>query len=153
MRTEVRPVTQTPRPAPLLDPHLPKTSMEWLEKLTKLCEENEITLILMKSPSISPHWYDEWDEEIKVFAQSHGLWYTNTIAENGAIGIDYSTDTCDMGQHLNVYGAEKLSHWLGARLKERADLPDRRTEAAYAAVWDEKTERYEREKAALAVSE
>lgn len=153
MRTEVRPVTQTPRPAPLLDPHLPKTSMEWLEKLTKLCEENEITLVLMKSPSISPHWYDEWDEEIKVFAQSHGLWYTNTIVENGAIGIDYSTDTCDMGQHLNVYGAEKLSHWLGARLKERADLPDRRTEAAYAAVWDEKTERYEREKAALAVSE
>ena len=147
LRTEVRPVTKTPTPAPLTDPNLPESSMAWLEKLYRLCESNGIELVLMKSPSIVPYWYDEWDAEIEAFANSHGIWYTNTIRENDAIGIDYATDTCDMGQHLNVYGAEKLSLWLGAQLKERFDLPDRRAEDEYAVIWSDKTERYERAKA------
>ncbi len=148
LRADVRPVTRTPTPAPLLEKHLPKTSMEWLERMAALCEQKGITLVLMKSPSIEPYWYDEWDADVAEFASAHGLWYTNMIAENDAIGIDFSVDTCDMGQHLNVYGAEKLSEWFGAELKNRYDLPDRRTDAAYAAVWNEKTERYEKEKAA-----
>jgi hypothetical protein len=148
MRTEVRPVTQTPKPAPLLDPHLPSSSMEWLEKLYRLCEEHGITLVLMKSPSIVPHWYDEWDADVTAFANEHGIAYWNTLSENDAIGIDYALDTCDMGQHLNLSGAEKLSHWLGRELKALMELPDRRTDPAYESVWAEKTERYEKEKAA-----
>ncbi|MBR0081417.1 MAG: SGNH/GDSL hydrolase family protein [Clostridia bacterium] len=147
LRTEVRPVTQTPTPAPLTDPHLPQTSMEWLEKLYTLCESHGIELVLVKSPSIVPHWYDEWDADIVAFANSHGIWYTNTIAQNDEIGIDYETDTCDMGQHLNVAGAEKLSSWFGAELLRRYDLPDRRTDDAYTAVWTEQIEQYERAKA------
>lgn len=148
LRADVRPVTRTPTPAPLLDPHLPKESMEWLDRMATLCEQRGITLVLMKSPSIEPYWYGEWDADVRAFAEEHGLWYTNMIAENDEIGIDFSVDTCDMGQHLNVYGAEKLSEWFGAELKDRYNLPDRRTDAAYAAVWNEKTERYEKEKAA-----
>ena len=153
LRTEVLPVTMTPTPAPLLDPHLPATSMEWLERLYALCASNGIELVLVKSPSIVPHWYDEWDADIVQFAAAHGIWYTNTLQENDTIGIDYATDTCDMGQHLNVSGAEKLSRWFGAELKQRYELPDRRLDTETQAIWAEKTERYEKAKAAGAAEE
>ena len=90
---------------------------------------------------------------IKAFAEERGLWYVNTQQCNEEIGIDYTTDTCDMGQHLNVYGAEKLSRWLGSELTKRFDLPDRRTDAVYAPVWAEKTARYEAEKATSAAGQ
>ena len=83
-----------------------------------------------------------WDADVARFAAERGLWYTNTLQCNDEIGIDYATDTCDMGQHLNVYGAEKLSDWFGKELVERFSLPDRRQDAAYAKVWEEKLLRY-----------
>ena len=70
----------------------------------------------------------------------------NMIAENDAIGIDMQTDTYDQGQHLNVYGAEKLSRWFGKVLKEAYGLKDHRGEAAYDADYAALTERYEAEK-------
>ena len=145
LRTEVRPATETPIPPVLQDPHLPEASMEWLAKLASLCENKGIELVLIKSPSIEPYWYPEWDADVQAFAQQRGLWYVNMIDENDSIGIDMQTDTCDMGQHLNVYGAEKLSRWFGAELKRRYDLADRRGDAVLDAEYRALRERYETE--------
>ncbi|MBQ6076497.1 MAG: SGNH/GDSL hydrolase family protein [Clostridia bacterium] len=149
LRTEVRPATETPLPPVLKDPHLPETSMAWLEKTAALCKENGIDLVLIKSPSIEPYWYPEWDADVAAFAEAHGLWYVNMIEQNDAIGIDMQTDTCDMGQHLNVYGAEKLSRWFGSELKTRYALADRRGDEALDAAYRTLTERYETEKLRL----
>ncbi len=149
LRTEVRPATETPIPPVLKEPHLPESSMAWLEKIAALCAENGIELVLMKSPSIEPYWYPEWDADVQTFADAHGLWYVNTIAENDAIGIAMQTDTCDMGQHLNVYGAEKLSRWLGGELVTRYRLTDHRGDAALDTAYRALTERYETEKQRL----
>ena len=146
MRTEVRPATETPLPPLLTDPHLPAASMAWLEKLAELCGEHGVSLVLIKSPSIEPYWYPEWDAEIAAFAKAHGLRYDNMIEESGEIGIDMTTDTYDQGQHLNVSGAEKLTRWFGALLQGEYDLPDHRGEAAYDADYAALTARYEAEK-------
>ena len=146
LRTEVRPATETPLPPILADQHLPESSMAWLEKMAALCEANGIALVLIKSPSIEPYWYPEWDADVAAFAKRHGLRYDNMIAENDAIGIDMRTDTCDMGQHLNVYGAEKLTRWFGGVLQTEYGLTDHRGEAAYDADYAALTERYETEK-------
>jgi hypothetical protein len=144
LRTEVRPATDLPTES--YDPKLPESSMEWLAKMADLCEEKGIALVLVKSPSIYPRWYPEWDETVAAFAAARGLRYDNMIAENDAIGIDMQTDTCDMGQHLNVYGAEKLSRFYGAVLQKTYRLPDHRGEAAYDADYAALSERYETEK-------
>ena len=146
MRTEVRPATETPLPPVLTDARLPETSMAWLDRLAALCKDKGIALILIKSPSIEPYWYPEWDADVRTFAAEHGLSYHNMIAENDAIGIDMQTDTCDMGQHLNVYGAEKLSRWFGQVLKTECDLPDRRGQAQFDADYRALCERYAAEK-------
>ena len=142
MRTEVRPLTETPLPKPLSDPHLPETSMEWLGKMADLCAENGIALVLVKSPSVEPYWYPEWDADVRAFANARGLRYDNMIEQNAA-GVDMQTDTCDMGQHLNVYGAEKLSRWYGKELQAAYALPDHRGEAAFDEDYGALTVRYE----------
>ena len=149
LRTEVRPASETPLPPVLTDPHLPQNSMDWLAKMAALCKEKGVALVLIKSPSIEPYWYPSWDADVEAFAAEHGLWYVNMISENDAIGIDMQTDTCDMGQHLNVYGAEKLSRWFGAALRQRFDLADHRGDAELDTAYRALTERYETEKQRL----
>lgn len=148
MHTGVKPATKTPTPPALSDPRLPETSMAWLEKLAALCEEHGITLVLIKSPSIEPYWYPEWDAEIASFAKSRGLRYYNMM-DGSETGVDLSTDTYDQGQHLNVIGAEKLTRWFGGILKEEFGLRDHRGEAAYDADYAALSVRYEAEKQRL----
>jgi hypothetical protein len=147
MHTGVNPATEIPKEQ--YNPALPESSMDWLERIAALCEQNGIALVLIKSPSIYPEWHPEWDEQIAAFAKSHGLRYDNMIAENNQIGIDMQTDTYDQGQHLNVFGAEKLSHWFGAILQSAYGLKDHRGEAAYDTDYARLTERYQAEKQRL----
>lgn len=148
MHAGVKPNTGLPAPRPLAEneKHLPENSMAWLEKIAALCKEHGIALVLIKSPSIDPYWYPEWDADIEAFAKSQGLRYDNMIAENDRIGIDMQTDTYDQGAHLNVFGAEKLSRWFGAELQREYGLTDHRGEAAYDADYAALTARYEAEK-------
>lgn len=57
------------------------------------------------------------------------------------MGIDWANDTRDKGDHLNHYGAVKVSHYLGKILTEKYSLPDRRNDANYA-FWKEDYEAY-----------
>ena len=58
-------------------------------------------------------------------------------------GLRYSSDFADW-QHLNVKGSVTFSRKLGADLKERYDLPDRRGDARYASYADSAAQWYER---------
>ncbi len=122
---------------------------EYLDKIKDLCEENGITLILMKAPSLYPIWYDAYEEQIVEYAEENDLYYINFLDYQDEIGIDWNTDTYDQGLHLNVYGAEKLSSYLGEILKEQADLPDRREDEKVSEKWEGIISTYDERKAAL----
>jgi hypothetical protein len=64
-------------------------------------------------------------------------------------GIDFQTDTSDGGLHMNVFGAEKLSVWLGDILTENTqntdnkyNLTDYRNNPKAVEEWAEKSEKY-----------
>lgn len=135
-------------PRPLVDYTLPETAMEYLDRMVALCREYGIELILIKAPTnaIQYHWYDEWDEQIKAYAEKNKLSYYNFIPLADEIGIDLSTDTYDAGVHLNVYGAEKLTRYFGKILSENHGAPDRRSDTAMSAVWDARLAAYEAQK-------
>ena len=143
MRVDVRPVDGFPEPEKLSDYTLGDKAMEYLDKMRVLCEENGIELVLVKSPSLYPYWYDEWDEQITVYAQEYGLDYFNYEKLAPEIGIDYNTDTYDAGLHLNLSGAEKLSRYFGEYLTENYDLTDYRDDPEYAEVYAEKIRFYD----------
>ncbi|MDD5017443.1 MAG: SGNH/GDSL hydrolase family protein, partial [Eubacteriales bacterium] len=148
MRVDVKPATQTPVPEVLADDSFSDVCYEYLDRMTALCKENGIALILIKSPSIYPYWYDEWDEQIVDYAEKNGLTYINFLDLMDECGIDMRTDTYDSGLHLNLAGAEKLSTYFGNILRERYGLEDHRGDAALAEVWSEKVDFYYDTKAA-----
>jgi len=144
MRSETVPVTVIPKGARLEDYSLPTVCFEYLDKIRELCAENNISFILIKSPSIWPYWYDEWDNQVSEYAERHSLPYYNLLKLNSETGIDYDTDTANGGNHINVHGAEKLSRWLGAELSANYNLIDHRNDLDVTAVWELKLEDYDR---------
>jgi len=148
MRVDVKAAENVPQGKPLADYNFGENAWKYLEKMTKLCDENGIQLILIKAPSLYPYWYPEWEAQVEEYAAANGLPYINFLELTDETGIDYTTDTYDGGLHMNLSGAEKLSRYIGRVLRDEAGVPDRRDEEALSAVWAEKTAAYEAEKQA-----
>ena len=147
LRTEILPAGEMPPARPLADPNFGDYAMAYLDLMTELCQEKGIHLVLIKSPSLYPHWYEEWDQQISEYAEAHGLLYINMldIAED-KVGVDYSLDTYDGGLHMNVTGAEKCASYLGKVLVEKYGLTDHRSDEKMRAYWDEVGARYDQAK-------
>ena len=150
MQTDIVPVdpADTRQPDVLIDPSLPARSMEYLAKMQTPCEQYGAELVLIKAPtnSVKYYWYDEWDKQIADYAAANDLTYYNFIGMDEALGLDWTRDTYDAGLHLNVYGAEKLTSYLGALLQQKHGVPDRRGNAQLDALWQERLDRYKTEK-------
>lgn len=146
MRVDVSPAKDIPTGRPLGDYAFGAYAMEFLDKITSLCEEKGITLVLVKAPSLYPYWYEEWEEQVELYAKENKLTYINFLELTKECGIDYSTDTYDAGLHLNLSGAEKVTRWFGNFLRTRCGIEDRRQDDALAAIWSEKLNRYYEDK-------
>jgi len=146
MRVDVKPAENVPEGRILADYSFGDNVYAYLDKMTRLCEENHIQLILIKAPSLYPYWYDQWEEQIEDYAAEHDLLYVNFLELVEETGVDFTTDTYDAGLHMNLSGAEKITRYLGEVLRSQAGLPDRRGEAHLSQVWEEKLAAYEQEK-------
>ncbi len=147
MRCDTLAAENVPEGRPLKDYTFGDRAYEYLDKMVELCEENDITLILVKAPSLYPYWYDEWDAQMVDYATSHNLTYINFLDDTDEIGLDYNVDTYDGGLHLNRSGAEKLARYFGQILRDDFSVPDRRDDSEIAARWDRAREAYEAEAA------
>ena len=143
MRVDVPPAENVPEGKPLGDYTFGENAMSYLVKMNELCKENGVELILVKAPSLYPYWYDEWEEQVEVFAKENDLKYYNFLKATDEIGLDFTEDTYDAGLHLNLSGAEKLSRYFGRILSEECGIESRRGDAALEAQWDEKRKAYE----------
>jgi hypothetical protein len=146
MRVDVKPVEELPTARELSDYTFGDNAWKYLDKIRTLCEENGIELLLIKAPSLMPYWYDEYEEQVEEYADTYGLQYINFLELTDEIGIDYSQDTYDAGLHMNLSGAEKLSHYLGNVLTEDYGVKDRRGDGELDAIWQQNIADYEAEK-------
>lgn len=146
MRVDEKPADDNiPKGRPIIDYQFGDTSYEYLDKLTKLCKDNDIELILVKAPSLFPYWYPQWDKQIEDYAAANDLTYINFLDYQDSIGLDWDKDTYDGGLHLNLSGAEKLSEYFGQILSNDFNVPDRRGEEDLEKYWDGVIERYDAE--------
>lgn len=145
MRIDTKPVGKLPAKRMLTDYSFGENAWNYLEKMTKLCKENGIQLILIKAPSLYPHWYDEWEAQIEEYAVENELPYINFLEQIDEIGLDFSQDTYDAGLHMNLSGATKLTSYFGRILSEEYGVPDRSAEADLSAIWEEKRQAYDAE--------
>lgn len=143
MRCDVLAEKGFPKAPVLADYRLGENAMSYLTRMADLCEENGITLVLMKAPTLYPYWYDEWDTQVREFAQERGLEYFNFVDLREEVGLDMETDTYDAGLHLNIYGAEKLADYIGQYLTDTYDLTDFRAVPEVARLWEEDVMTYD----------
>ena len=146
MRTERVPYTRLPSAPVLQETGFGEKPVEYLDRIVALCKEKGIELLLVKSPCLYPAWYEDWDAWLAEYAEKNGVTYINTIPLMEEMGIDLATDTYDGGIHLNVFGAEKYTRWLGAYLKEKGWIEDQRDDLLTASRYSDLKWRYEQEK-------
>lgn len=106
-----------------------------LDEMVQLCRKNNVELLLFKSPKENWHRYET--EAVRKLADERGLRFIdyNELYHNGELELDTTADFRD-GDHLNDFGAKKVTSHMGAYLKANYELPDRREDADSNA-WDE----------------
>lgn len=111
-----------------------ETEELWLRKIIDTAKENGIELCLFASPYAASDEEQRKFNRVKQIADEAEIPFINTIADHEKLGLDPDTDFIDWG-HTNVWGAQKVTAYLGEFLAENYDLPDRRGDRKYE-LWD-----------------
>ena len=98
-----------------------------------------LVLILFTVPT-PVNWSPDKHDSIQRYAQEKSLPFWDLNDSTAQAGIDWSTDTYDGGDHMNFYGAKKVTAWLGRHMSGSCGLSDRRGNEWYAFWNDELTE-------------
>ena len=114
---------------------IPELNKLYLRKMASFCEKNGAAFILVSTPS-TVNWNYARHNGIAEIAEELGVEYLDLNLMNDRINIDWSRDTRDKGDHLNHYGATKVTSFLGSYISGRYDLPDRRGDPVFLK-WDE----------------
>ena len=114
-----------------------------VEQIQQMCEEHGAKLLLLSTPS-TVNWNYQRHNGVKALAEELGIEYIdlNTLPEQ--VGIDWSTDTYDRGDHLNHSGCVKVSQFLSNYLEGTKLFSDRRNDSQYAN-WNTLLQNYETE--------
>lgn len=109
---------------------------EYLERIIQLCEQEEITLILTKTPALSVNIKNY--NALAEYAEENEIIYIDYNEETiyQEAGVDMSIDSQDSG-HLNIWGAEKVTYHIGNYLKNNLKV-----EAAVDEQWEASSEYY-----------
>ena len=122
--------------------YVSKINRTYLDLVREKCEKNGISLVLYSVPS--PTNYNmEKHEWLQNYADENSINYIDYNLLTEEIGLDWSKDALDGGDHVNISGAQKLTKHLEEYLAERYDLSDHRSESAdYVNAWNTEAAEY-----------
>ena len=126
---------------------IPEKNLNYVEKIIKLCEDKKIKLFMVEIPKTI--WSLEKNKAIIELANNYGIDFIDFNLMQNQISLDWNNDTYDAGGHMNVYGAEKVSSYIGQVLSEKYNLEDHRNNKEIADDWNETARRYEERKLEL----
>lgn len=109
---------------------VPQGVRNYLEKIQRLCEKEDIALLLYSAPSPKNYNYKKHNA-VSEYAKEKGLAYIDFNLKQKELGIDWEKDSLDDGDHLNMSGAHKVTKYIGAYLKENYELTDHRGDETY----------------------
>ena len=114
----------------------------YLDKIIDKCNQNGIKIILYTVPS-TLNWNNKRHEEVTKYADSKNIEYLDLNLIVDELGIDWSQDSRDGGDHLNYYGAVKITDYMGKYLNNLNILPNHKNDAKYDG-WNKAYEKYEK---------
>lgn len=104
--------------------------LDTLYNLLELCQEKELNVLFVVCPYQITEEHQKKYNTIEDVVTSYGFDFLNANEYYDEIDINFSTDFYN-GAHVNCYGAEKYTAFLGKYITEHFNLPDHRGESAY----------------------
>lgn len=126
-------------------------SREYLQKIFDLCRDENVPLLLMACPisfangDVAPDVYNarpKIQQQVGELAAANGVPFLNFVVDDSSLELNDLEDFKD-GPHLNIYGAEKLTSYLGTYIRDHYDIPDRSSDSSFARKMDQLSVRYE----------
>ena len=111
------------------------------DAILELCQSHGTQIILFSMPNTTI-WTMKLHNGAQAFADEMGLTYLDLNMHLDEMGFDWSHDTMDHGNHLNVFGADKVSKYLANYMRENLELTDHRSDDAFSA-WNEDPRDYD----------
>lgn len=108
---------------------IPKENLEYLNKIIELSKENNIKLIFVGLPSQKSWNYAKHNAISKLSKELQFEYINLNMIEE--IDIDWQKDTRDKGDHLNYFGAKKVSKYLGEYLKKLNIISSKKNDSNY----------------------
>ena len=113
---------------------MPLISQWYLRAFDRFCEERGVALILVSTPSTT-NWDYYYHNGVTIMAEALDIPYIDMNLMSQEIPIDWQTDNYDGGDHLNYYGATKVTSYMGEYLHNTGLFTDKRGDAAFQQ-WD-----------------
>lgn len=103
---------------------------EYCEKIIDFCKDKQIELILIKTPQYG--WLASEHNTTQDIADSNGLEFIdfNYVPYMDEIDYNCAADNVD-SDHMNYYGASKLTKWFGEYLTKECEVTDVRGNEKY----------------------
>lgn len=108
---------------------------EMLLKIINLAKTEDIPLLLFAAPFVLNEGQKLQYNRIAEIAEENQIPFIDFNHLYDETGIDFQCDFRDE-QHLNNYGADKVTDYLARYLKDNYSIPDRRGEKGYE-LWDQ----------------
>ncbi len=115
-------------------------ALTYLNKIVELCNERHIQLILYSAPT-PLCWTYAKHNTASLFAKENNLPYIDLNLHLRDLKINWSKDTRDKGNHLNYYGAKKVTTYVGKYLSLHTNLADHRGDKSYSH-WNDAYQNY-----------
>lgn len=110
---------------------IPKDSVFYLNKIKNLCDSIGAKLLLVELPSTVSWSYPRHNAVVQ-YAEENGINFLDFNLLYKDIKLNFKRDFRDNGNHLNYYGARKVTVYLGKYIKENYALTDNRENEEYA---------------------
>ena len=121
--------------------HIKEKNLNYINEIKSLCDDNGAQLIFLSTPS-TINWNYRRHNGIQALADAINCEYVDLNLVNHKIGIDWEKDTRDKGDHLNHFGAVKVTAYLSEYLAKKNILTDHRDDPEYAR-WENAWEKYQ----------
>lgn len=114
---------------------LPQECQAILVDLLESCKERDLQVLFVVCPYIIEKEDQMKYNAMKDLIEAYGFGYLNANEYYDEMGIDFARDFYDQS-HVNCFGAEKYTAFLGKYISDTYSLPDHRGQEGYAD-WEE----------------
>lgn len=142
LKTGVKPAVKDNSYMSPTDKSLPieKINRQSVERIKNLCDENGAKLIFFSTPS-TKNWNYMRHNGIEALAKELKCEYIDLNLLTKEVPVDWKNDTVDKGDHMNYFGAKKVTSYLSEYLENTGLLADKRNDSDYK-TWNEAAEEF-----------